>query len=92
LSSDLNAGPSLRDLLRVFHRRRVTFFLTSAVILVVVATICLLSTRRYSATSTLEVQHSSKDGLGLDELMGAGGGGSDSLSVNVDLQTSWHCE
>jgi capsular exopolysaccharide synthesis family protein len=45
-------------------------------------------TRRYKATSVIQLQKSSSDSLGLDSLMGAAtGGASDDMSVNVDLQT-----
>jgi succinoglycan biosynthesis transport protein ExoP len=45
-------------------------------------------TRRYTASSEIELQKSSSDGLDLESMMGAASGGaSDSLSVNLDLQT-----
>jgi polysaccharide biosynthesis transport protein len=45
-------------------------------------------TRRYTASSVIQLEKSSSDSLGLDSLMGAASGGaSDALSVNVDLQT-----
>lgn len=87
MNQDLETGPSLRDLLRVFHRRRSTFLFTASFVFALVALITFSITRRYSATSTLEIEHSNKDSLGLSEMLGAAGGGADSLSVNVDLQT-----
>ena len=49
---------------------------------------CVFMTRRYEATSLIQLQKSSSDSLDLDDLMGAAsGGGSDSLSLNVDMQT-----
>jgi succinoglycan biosynthesis transport protein ExoP len=45
-------------------------------------------TRRYTASSVIQLEKSSSDSLGLDSLMGAASGGaSDALSVNIDLQT-----
>jgi capsular exopolysaccharide synthesis family protein len=45
-------------------------------------------TRRYTATSEIQLQKSSSDGLDLESMMGAASGGaSDSMSVNLDLQT-----
>lgn len=49
---------------------------------------CIFTTRRYTASSELELQKSSSDGLDLESMMGsASGGASDSMSVNLDLQT-----
>jgi len=49
---------------------------------------CIFTTRRYTASSKIELQKSSSDGLDLESMMGsASGGASDSMSVNLDLQT-----
>jgi polysaccharide biosynthesis transport protein len=80
--------PTLRDLLRIFHRRKRTIVVTASVVFMVAVCACVFMTRRYTARSVIQLQKSSSDSLGLDSLMGAeSGGASDSLSVNVDLQT-----
>jgi polysaccharide biosynthesis transport protein len=80
--------PTLRDLLRTFHRRKRTIVVTASVVFLLSVCACVLMTRRYTARSVIQLQKSSSDSLGLDSLMGAAAGGaSDSLSVNIDLQT-----
>jgi polysaccharide biosynthesis transport protein len=80
--------PTLRDLLRTFHRRKHVIVLTASVVFLLSVCACVLTTRRYTARSVIQLQKSSSDSLGLDSLMGAAAGGaSDSLSVNIDLQT-----
>jgi polysaccharide biosynthesis transport protein len=80
--------PTLRDLLRTFHRRKRTVVVTASVVFLLSVCACVLMTRRYTARSVIQLQKSSSDSLGLDSLMGAAAGGaSDSLSVNIDLQT-----
>jgi polysaccharide biosynthesis transport protein len=80
--------PSLRDLLRIFHRRRRVVFVTALSVFLLSVCACVFMTRKYTASSVIQLQKSSSDSLGLDSLMGAASGGaSDSLSVNIDLQT-----
>jgi polysaccharide biosynthesis transport protein len=80
--------PTLRDLLKILHRRKRSVFVTASVIFLLSVCACVFMTRRYKATSVIQLQKSSSDSLGLDSLMGAAtGGASDDMSVNVDLQT-----
>jgi polysaccharide biosynthesis transport protein len=80
--------PTLRDLLRIFHRRKRAVVVTASVVFLLSVCACVFMTRRYTASSVIQLQKSSSDSLGLDSLMGAASGGaSDSLSVNIDLQT-----
>ena len=80
--------PTLRDLLRIFHRRKRSIALTASLVFLLSVCACVFMTRRYTAHSVIQLQKSSSDSLGLDSLMGAASGGaSDSLSVNIDLQT-----
>lgn len=51
------------------------------------ATFCAVSTRRYEATGTVQIQKDSSDGLGLDSLMSDAGGASDALEANIIIQT-----
>jgi capsular exopolysaccharide synthesis family protein len=80
--------PTLRDLLRIFHRRKRAIVITVSVVFVLSICACVFMTRRYTATGVIQLGKSSSDSLGLDSLMGAASGGaSDALSVNIDLQT-----
>jgi succinoglycan biosynthesis transport protein ExoP len=80
--------PTLRGLLRTFDRRRLTIVVVTGACVLASILLCIVTTRRYMAVGVAQLQKSSSDSLGLDDLMGAAAGGaSDSLSVNVDLQT-----
>ncbi|HEX4770859.1 MAG TPA: Wzz/FepE/Etk N-terminal domain-containing protein [Bryobacteraceae bacterium] len=80
--------PELRNLLRIFRRRKSTVYAVLAVIFLAAVAVCAFSTRRYSASAKIELQKSGSDSLGLDSMIsGASGGFDDPLSLNVDLQT-----
>jgi len=80
--------PTLRDLLNLFNRRRRAVFVTAVVVFLLAVCACVFTTRRYTASSVIQLEKSSSDSLGLDSLMGAASGGaSDSLSINIDMQT-----
>jgi polysaccharide biosynthesis transport protein len=88
LSTLAEKDPTLRDLLRICHRRKHAIFITASVVFLLAVCACVFMTRRYTATSVIQLEKSSSDSLGLDSLMGAASGGaSDALSVNIDLQT-----
>src|SRR3984885_13159058 len=88
LSTLPDKDPTLRDLLRILQRRKRSVFVTASVVFLLSVCACVFMTRRYTATSVIQLEKSSSDSLGLDSLMGAASGGaSDSLSVNIDLQT-----
>ncbi len=78
--------PTLRDLLRIFHRRMRAVVVTASIVFGLVVCACIFMTRRYTAVSVIQLEKSSSHDLSLDSLMGsASGGASDALSVNVDL-------
>jgi polysaccharide biosynthesis transport protein len=80
--------PTLRDLLRTFHRRKRAIVVTASGVFLLSVCACVFMTRKYTAHSVIQLQKSSSDSLGLDSLMGAAAGEApDSLSVNIDLQT-----
>ena len=80
--------PSLRDLINIFRRRKMTVYVTVAIVFSMAMLICVVATRKYESSSVVQLQKSSADGLNLDSMIsGAAGGASDSLSVNIDLQT-----
>src|SRR6201996_3776290 len=75
-------------MLSTFHRRRSSIVATTLVVFLLSVCACIFMTRRYTASSVIQLQKSSSDSLGLDSLMGAASGGaSDALSVNIDLET-----
>jgi len=87
-----NQDLTLRDILRVFDRRRRTAIATLVVFFLLAVLVCVFMTRIYDAQGTIELQKSTSDSLNLDSMMsgmggGEGGGGGDSLSANIDLQT-----
>jgi capsular exopolysaccharide synthesis family protein len=51
------------------------------------AVYCIICTRRYVATGTLQVQKESSDAMGLDSLMSGADSASDALDANINLQT-----
>ena len=88
LNSMPDKDPTLRDLLRIFHRRKRAIVITVCVVFSLSICACVFMTRRYTASGVIQLGKSSSDSLGLDSLMGAASGGaSDALSVNIDLQT-----
>jgi capsular exopolysaccharide synthesis family protein len=88
LDSQAGKELTLRDLLNILQRRRV--ILLGAVIASVTlsALYCVVCTRRYESTGTVQMQKESADAMGLDSLMSsAAGGAGDALNANIDLQT-----
>lgn len=79
---------TLRDLLTILQRRRSIVLGTVISLFVATAIYCLLCTRRYESTGTVQMQKESADAMGLDSLMSsASGGAGDALNANIDLQT-----
>lgn len=79
---------TLRDLLLIYQRRRNVVYGVLLTLGVLAAIYCMICTRRYQATGTVQVQKESADAMGLDSLMsGAAGGASDALNANIELQT-----
>ena len=71
LSINLERELTLRDLLQIFRRWRVTVFAVTGLCFVLAILLCILTTRRYQATGTIQVQKESSDGLDLDSLTGS---------------------
>jgi polysaccharide biosynthesis transport protein len=78
---------TLRDLLQIFRRRRRILFRCSAVMLALGIAYCLVATRKYQATGTVQVQRESSDGLDVDTLSGSGPGSMDALNADINMQT-----
>jgi polysaccharide biosynthesis transport protein len=81
---------TITDLLQILRRRRHIIAVTVVCFIVLAAVVCVVSTRRYKAEGTLQVQKESSDMLGLSEMMGSAGGmddASDALSANITIQT-----
>jgi capsular exopolysaccharide synthesis family protein len=78
---------TLRDLLNIYRKRRRVVYGTVLVLGGLCAIYCAVSTRRYQATGTVQIQKESSDGLGLDSLMSDAGGASDALEANIIIQT-----
>ena len=65
---------TITDLLQILRRRRHIIAVTVVCFIVLAAVVCVVSTRRYKAEGTLQVQKESSDMLGLSEMMGSAGG------------------
>jgi capsular exopolysaccharide synthesis family protein len=79
---------TLRDLLQIYHRRRSVVYGVLLTLCILAAIYCTLSTRRYQATGTVQVQKEGADAMGLDTLMNSATGGvSDAVEGAVELQT-----
>jgi succinoglycan biosynthesis transport protein ExoP len=90
LNQNLNSNDelTLRDVAVIFRRRRKVVYGTIALFGILAAIYCLVSTRRYEATATLQVQNKSQDRLGLENMSGgAADNGTDALTSNINLQT-----
>lgn len=83
-----NKELTLRDLLRIYQRRRKIVLATVVSLFVLAVIYCAVCTRRYEASGIVQMQKESADAMGLDSLMSsAAGGASDALDANIDLQT-----
>lgn len=79
---------TLRDLLAIFRRRRKIVYGTLLGFAVLAALYCAISTRRYEAKGTIQVQKQGSDAMGLESMMsGASDSASDALGANINLQT-----
>lgn len=78
---------TLRDLLQMFRRRRRIVYGAAGVMFALGILFCVLSTRRYEATGTIQVQKESSDGLDLDSLTGTGSNTMDALNADINMQT-----
>ena len=78
---------TVHDLLQMFRRRRIIVFITTGVVFTLAVAFCALSTRRYQAMGTIQVQKESSDGLDLDSLIGSAAGDTDALNLDINIQT-----
>jgi capsular exopolysaccharide synthesis family protein len=79
---------TLKDLWRVFLRRRTTLLSTLAIFLAAAVLICVFSTRRYLATAELQVQRESSAPLGLGAVAGSDSvSHSDAIQDTITIQT-----
>lgn len=79
---------TLRDLLSIYRRRSRIVYGTLLVFIVLGALYCAISTRRYEAKGTIQVQKQGSDAMGLESMMsGAADSASDALGANINLQT-----
>ena len=79
---------TLRDLLSIYRRRSRIIYGTLLIFIVLGALYCIVSTRRYEAKGTIQVQKQGSDAMGLESMMsGAADSASDALGANINLQT-----
>lgn len=78
---------TLRDIAQAWHRRKWIILRTSAICFSLAVVTCIVSTRRYVAVSTLELQNQSLNGLDRETLLGATPMSMDSLAETMAIQT-----
>jgi capsular exopolysaccharide synthesis family protein len=81
------AGFTVNDLVGIFRRRRVIFYSTVAVFLLLATIYCATSTRRYTATGIVQMQKDNQAGVDLTGIAGATDNPADALEMNVNMQT-----
>ena len=80
--------PTLKDLLRIFSRRRGTLWGTALFLFLVSVALCIFLTRRYDATGMFQMQESSADEMDLEDMMSSATSSvGSSLTLTTDLQT-----
>jgi succinoglycan biosynthesis transport protein ExoP len=83
----MNNDITIPELLMILRRRSRIIAIVAAACFLGALLICLFSTRRYEAIGEIQVQKSSSDGLGLENMMSAADSASDALDANITLQT-----
>ncbi len=79
---------TLRDLAGIYQRRRKIIHSVTLAILLLAGLYCVISTRRYEASATVEVRKEGADAMGLQEMMsGPVDGASDALEGNILIET-----
>ena len=78
---------SFTELWHVLLRRKWIVIGSTLIMFAAALALTLRSTPRYEASSRIEINKENSDMLGLDDMTGMMGGGSDSLDYNVTLQT-----
>jgi capsular exopolysaccharide synthesis family protein len=79
---------TLRDLAGIYQRRRKIIHAVTLAILLLAGIYCVVSTRRYEASATVEIRKEGADAMGLQEMMsGPADGASDALEGNILIET-----
>jgi succinoglycan biosynthesis transport protein ExoP len=79
---------TISDIFLVLRRRMNLIGIITGTCFLLGVLVCLFTTRRYEGRAVLEVQKTSADMLGLQNIMaGASDGPGDALNANLDLQT-----
>ncbi|AXC13683.1 Tyrosine-protein kinase EpsD [Acidisarcina polymorpha] len=78
---------TISDMGALVVRRRAIIAGVTFAFLAIASLYCLLSTRRYMATGTIQIQKDSSDALRLESMMQGGAADEDALDENITLQT-----
>ncbi len=79
---------TLVDMVGIYRRRLTVVYSTMLVLVALVAIYCVVCTRRYQATGSIQIQKESSDAVGYGSLLNNPPNDTgDSLSANLELQT-----
>jgi succinoglycan biosynthesis transport protein ExoP len=78
---------TLHDLYRMFRRRRSTLWFLLTMFLAIGVLICALTTKRYEAIGSVQLQRENTDGLSRDSLTGSTPLSVDALGESMTIQT-----
>lgn len=79
---------TIADLLLILRRRRKQIAITTVICFLVGVIVCVFMTPKFEGKGIVEIQKTSADMLGLQNMMaGASDGPNDALNANLDLQT-----
>src|ERR1700727_3051564 len=79
---------TLLDLARIYHRRHKIIHSATLAVFLLAALYCLVCTRRFEATATVQIQKEDADVMGLEEMMsGEAENASDALEENILQET-----
>ncbi len=89
MKNSTDDGMTALELYQIFRRRSRIFWGIVAVSLAIAIVLCIVKTRRYESTATIQIGKESSDALGLDSLMGSvpASDAADPLQTDINIET-----
>ena len=88
MATEITQELTLFDMLGIYRRRRAVVYGTALALLTLAAIYCVVCTRKYQATGSIQIQKQSSDAVGYGALLNnPSNDSSDSVSANLELQT-----